>query len=154
MIFHHQAFISYPIEVHHNSLLYAQCRARTDITENYSTWISIEFEFIILYWLSSITNKIWKDWEWIWMDRYTYSYMNMLKWMDTHRLLYQWTDHWRFVKRCQYHNEPPTPYKIKVNNCKLTDLVIRIELTWAILMPRFSNFQRNSTIHFTCFYIW
>ena len=42
----------------------------------------------------------------------------------------------------------PTPYKIKVNNCKLLDLVIRIELTRAILMPRFSNFLRNSTIHF------
>ena len=42
-------------------------------------------------------------------------------------------------------------YKIKVNNCKLTDFVIRIELTRAILMQRFSNFQRNSTIHFCMF---
>ena len=33
-----------------------------------------------------------------------------------------------------------TPYTIKVNNCKLIDLVIRIEQTRAILMSRFSNF--------------
>ena len=45
------------------------------------------------------------------------------------------------------HNGPPTPYKIKVNNCKLIDLVIRIKLT--------SNF--NATIlkfSFAYFYIW
>ena len=50
----------------------------------------------------------------------------------------------------------PTPYtKLKlVNNCKLRDLVIRIELTLAILMPRFSNFLRYSEIHFrTLFYL-
>ena len=42
--------------------------------------------------------------------------------------------------------------------CKLIDLVIRIELTRTILMPRFSNFLRNFIIHFrmilyleTCF---
>ena len=45
----------------------------------------------------------------------------------------------------------PTPYKIKVNNCKLIDLVIRIELPRAILMPRFSNYLRNSIIHFCMF---
>ena len=45
----------------------------------------------------------------------------------------------------------PKPYKIKVNNCKLIDLVIRIELTWAILMLRFSNFLRNSIIQFCMF---
>ena len=39
-------------------------------------------------------------------------------------------------------------YKIKVNNCKFLDLVIRILLIWAILMPKFSNLLRNSTIHF------
>ena len=44
-----------------------------------------------------------------------------------------------------------TPYKIKVNNSKLIDLVMRIELTQAILMSRFSNFLRNSTIHFRMF---
>ena len=49
------------------------------------------------------------------------------------------------------HNEPPTPYKIKVNNCKLINLLIRIELTQAILMLRFSNFLRNSIIHFRMF---
>ena len=41
-----------------------------------------------------------------------------------------------------------TPYKIIVKHCKLIDLVIRIELTRAILMTWFSNFLRNSTIHF------
>ena len=45
-----------------------------------------------------------------------------------HRLLYKWTKHGRLVERCQLHNGPPTPYKIKVNICKLKDLnwVIRI----------------------------
>ena len=38
------------------------------------------------------------------------------------------------------HNGPPTQYKSKVNNYKLIDFVIRIELTRAILMSRFSNF--------------
>ena len=38
----------------------------------------------------------------------------------------------------------PTPYKIKANDCKLVDLVIRIELIRAILMQRFSNFLRKS----------
>ena len=47
--------------------------------------------------------------------------------------------------------DPPTPYKIKVNNCKLINLVIRIDLTLAILMPQFSNFLRNPTIHFRMF---
>ena len=37
----------------------------------------------------------------------------------------------------------PKPYEIKVNNCKLIDLVIRIELTRTILKLRFSNFLRN-----------
>ena len=45
----------------------------------------------------------------------------------------------------------PTPGKMKVNNCKLIDLVIRIEFTRAILMPQFSNFRRNSIIHFRMF---
>ena len=45
----------------------------------------------------------------------------------------------------------PIPYKIKVNNCKLIDLVIRIEITREILMPRFSNFLRRSIIHFRMF---
>ena len=44
-----------------------------------------------------------------------------------------------------------TRYTIKVNNCKLIDLVIRIELTRAILAPLFSNLLRNSTIHFWMF---
>ena len=37
------------------------------------------------------------------------------------------------------------------NKSKLIDLVKRIELTRAILMPRFSNFLRNSTLHFGMF---
>ena len=46
-----------------------------------------------------------------------------------------------------------TPYKIKVNNCKLIDLVITIELFHfpEILMPWFSFFFRNSIIHFRMF---
>ena len=47
----------------------------------------------------------------------------------------------------------PTPYKIKVNNGKLTDLVIRIELTRVILQPRFSNFLINSTNIFSHVFI-
>ena len=43
---------------------------------------------------------------------------------------------------------PPTPYKINVNNCKLIDLVIRIELTRATLTPRFWYFLRKSIINF------
>ena len=44
-----------------------------------------------------------------------------------------------------------TPFKIKANNCKFIDLEIRIELTRAILMPWFPNFQRNLTTHFRMF---
>ena len=58
------------------------------------------------------------------------------------------------LKKCQHHNRPPAPYKIKVNNWKLIDLVIRIELTWVILMPRFSNFLRNLAIHFLHVFIF
>ena len=47
--------------------------------------------------------------------------------------------------------QTPTPYQIKVNNCKLIDLVKRIELTRPILMPRFSNILRNSSINFRMF---
>ena len=45
----------------------------------------------------------------------------------------------------------PTPYNIKVNNCKLIDFVIRIVLIRIISMPRFSNFLSNSIIHFRMF---
>ena len=45
----------------------------------------------------------------------------------------------------------PKSYKIKVNNCKLINLVKRIELTGAVLMPRFSIFLRNSIIHYRMF---
>ena len=37
------------------------------------------------------------------------------------------------------------------NESILIDLVIRIKLTRAILMPLFSNFLKNSTIHFHVF---
>ena len=47
-----------------------------------------------------------------------------------------------------------TPYKIKVNNCKLIDLVIRIELTRAILMPRVSNFLKSLIISFSNVFIF
>ena len=71
--------------------------------------------------------------------------------MVTHRLLHKWTEHWRLGKWCQHHHGSPTPYKIKLNNCILIDLVIRIQLTGEILMPQFSNFLRNSTIHLLIF---
>ena len=41
---------------------------------------------------------------------------------------------------CQHHNGPPTQYKINLNHCRSIDLVIRIGITPAILMPRFPNF--------------
>ena len=37
------------------------------------------------------------------------------------------------------------------NESKLIDLVIRIKLTRVISMPRFSNFLKNSSIHFHIF---
>ena len=48
----------------------------------------------------------------------------------------------------------PKPYKNKLNNCKLIDLVIRIELTRAILVLRFLNFMKNSIVHFRMFFIF
>ena len=45
----------------------------------------------------------------------------------------------------------PTPNKINVINRKLIDSLIRMELTREISMPRFSNFLRNSIIHFRMF---
>ena len=46
------------------------------------------------------------------------------------------------------------PPKTVQNESKLIDLVTRIVLTRAMLMPRFSNFLRNSIIHFrTCLYL-
>ena len=45
----------------------------------------------------------------------------------------------------------PTKYKIKLNNCKLINLLIRIALTWAIVMTQFSNFLRNTTIYLCMF---
>ena len=47
--------------------------------------------------------------------------------------------------------QTPTPRKIKVNNSKLINLMIRIELTWAILLPQFSNFLKISIINFYLF---
>ena len=46
----------------------------------------------------------------------------------------------------------PTPYKIKVNNCKLIDLVIRVELTRALLMPRFTIFLKILIFNCRMFY--
>ena len=45
----------------------------------------------------------------------------------------------------------PTPYKIKINNCKLIDLVIRIELIRATLMPRLANFSEKFDHSFRMF---
>ena len=55
------------------------------------------------------------------------------------------------TKKLPSITKTPTLYKIKVKNCKLIELVIRIELTPAILMPWFSKFLLNSTIHFCMF---
>ena len=49
------------------------------------------------------------------------------------------------------HNGPPTLYKIKLNNFKSIDLVIKIKLNRAILMKRFSNFLRNVAMPVTSF---
>ena len=50
------------------------------------------------------------------------------------------------------HNGPQlNTVQIKINNGRLIDLVIRIESTRAILMPRFSFFLTNSTIHYRMF---
>ena len=68
-----------------------------------------------------------------------------------HILLYKWTEHWRLVYRYQHHTWPTTQYRIKVTYFKLIDLLTRIELPLAILMPRFSIFFRNSTLHFRTF---
>ena len=71
--------------------------------------------------------------------------------MYYHRLLYLWTTDGRLVYKCQHHNGPPTPYKIKINRLIV---VMRIELTRAILMPGLSNFLSNSTIYFhMCLYL-
>ena len=59
--------------------------------------------------------------------------------------------HYEQAYAVQHYNRPPTPYKNKVNNCKLIYLVTRIELTQAILMPRFSNYLWNSNIIFSMF---
>ena len=55
------------------------------------------------------------------------------------------------TENCLRSQRTPKPYKIKVNNCKLIYLVIRIELTRFILMLRFSKFLRNSIINFRIF---
>ena len=47
----------------------------------------------------------------------------------------------------------PTPYKIKVNNSKLIDLEIRIELTRLILLPDSQIFCEIRPSISTCFYI-
>ena len=54
--------------------------------------------------------------------------------------LYNWTEHGKLPSITTGPNT--------VQNCKLIDLVIRIELTRLIWEPRFSNFLKNSTIHF------
>ena len=49
----------------------------------------------------------------------------------------------------------PTPWKLKVNDYKLIYLVIRIQLTRLILVPRFTIFfEKIRSSIFACFYIW
>ena len=64
---------------------------------------------------------------------------------QSHILLYKWFMHGKSPSK-KKSRRTPTPYKIKEKTCTLIELVKIIELTWAILIPRFSNFQRNSTI--------
>ena len=61
-----------------------------------------------------------------------------------HRLLYKWTEH---VKSPSITTDPQ--HRIQ-NQSKLFDFVIIIKLT-SNVMPRFSNFLRNSIIHFQMF---
>ena len=56
-----------------------------------------------------------------------------------HRLLYKWTEHGTRLRS----QRTTTPYKIKVNNCKLIDLVIRIELTMASFNAKILKFSEN-----------
>ena len=58
---------------------------------------------------------------------------------------------WR--ENCLRSQQTPTPCKIKANNCKLIDLVIRIKLTRTILMSRFSKFWEIRSFIFSCVYI-
>ena len=55
------------------------------------------------------------------------------------------------TENCLRPQRTPTPYKIKVKNCKLIDLMIRIKFTRAILMPWFPNFLKTSIMHFRMF---
>ena len=70
--------------------------------------------------------------------------MCLLAWrlLAPQRLVY-----WTIDFSTNWSQRTPTQYKIIVNNSKLIDLVIRIVLTWVILMLRFSIFFLN-WIHF------
>ena len=56
-----------------------------------------------------------------------------------------------WARKIAFNYNAPNTGENRGNYCKSIDLVIRIELTQAILMPRFSNFLRNSTVHFLMF---
>ena len=77
---------------------------------------------------------------------YTAFFYNV-NYLLSHRLFCKWSIH---RKSPSITTNPNTVQ----NESKLIDLVMWIELTRAILMPRFLNFVRNSTILFACFYIW
>ena len=66
-----------------------------------------------------------------------------LVWYD-HRLIYKWTMH---EKSPSITTDPSTV----LNESKLFVLVMRIERIRTILIPRFSIFLRNSTVHFRMF---
>ena len=67
--------------------------------------------------------------------------------MFTHRLLYN-----GLCTENRIRSQPtPTSYNKRLNNCKLINFVIRIEINRSILMPRATNFRRNSIIHFRMF---
>ena len=67
--------------------------------------------------------------------------------------LYKWTIYISTENRLR-SQWTSTPYKIKVNNDKLINLVIRIQLTLVILMPRFSNFLEKSDHQFSHVFIF
>ena len=68
-----------------------------------------------------------------------------------HRLLYLMN--WALAVSLKLSTSQRTPNTVlKVNNCKFIDLVTKIRLTPAILMPLLWNFLRNSTTHFCMFF--
>ena len=84
------------------------------------------------------------------------------KWKTWYGILFFWivfiitwvidfSINWLSTENSLRSQRTPTPCKIKGKKCKFIYLERRIELTWEILMPRVSNFLRNSIIHIRTF---